>query len=275
MKHTLSISTFALSATMFACGEVVPQNQVGAPPPDAPAPTVDAGTPDGAAPPVTPIRAVEQRNPFGNLDATNLVLDGDFEFSGRQGQMPWLSFNNEQGTLDFETGGLCASGIRCGKLLKDDVVFGWMASPKAGREIDVTLRARTLVGTPKTDGSDGTCPEPKLNVYVIDIDTQDVVERVPFERGTAAVHGFCTYHGVIRPIPYASPGLYVETEDLVAKDVVLIDDAVAKLVPAGSNRQRLPQRPVRAETKARVRVVADWIKKHRQFVPARPAEPNK
>lgn len=263
----------ALPALLLACGEIVPQNQVGGPATTPPATVVDAGS--DAAAPITPVRVVERRNPFGNLDAQNLVLDGDFEFSGRQGQMPWLSFNGNQGTLDFETGGLCASGVRCGKLVRGSVVFGWMTSPKAGTSIEVSLKARTLVGAAKTDGADGTCPEPKLNVYLVDIDSQDRVQRVRFDESTPAVNGFCTYRSVLSAVPNASPGLYVEAEDLERDDVVLIDDAVVKAVPATSARSVTPSAPIRAESKARVRDVAEWIRTHRLVVPPRPELPIK
>ena len=56
-------------------------------------------------------RTVEQRSPFGNTSyPANLLVDGDFEFTGRNEQMPWLAFGNAgQQTLNYDTGGLCHS----------------------------------------------------------------------------------------------------------------------------------------------------------------------
>lgn len=276
MKSPHVAALVALSLLTFACGEVVPQNQVGAAPPaaDPNAQDADAGV-DGSAP-LVPKRLVENRNPFGNLDPSNLVLDGDFEFTGRQGQMPWLSFNGDQATLAFETGGLCASGIRCAKLVRGSVLFGWMVSPKAGSQIQVSLKARILSGEPQSENGDAACPEPKLNVYVIDSDDQDVVARVRFSRNEPAINGYCTYRSVLGAIPFGSPGLYVEADGLKSNDAILIDDAVATLVPASPGSRALPPaEPVRAESKARVRALIDWIQRHRLFAPARPAQPLK
>ena len=266
--------TLLTIATLTACGEIVPQSQgTGSPPADVPPVTLDAGVVDDAGPDAAPPkRVVESRNPFGNLDATNLMLDGDFEFSGRQGQMPWLSFATAQATLDFETGGLCASGVRCARLQKGSVLFGWMTSPKAGTSIDVTLKARTLVGTPKTQT--GSCPEPRLNVYVIDIENPDAIERIKIERDVAPINGFCTYHSVVGGLPYASPGVYVESQSLDAKDVLLLDQVMA--VPAAPNAAHSRSgEPITAESKAQVARVSDWVRRHRKNVGERAPQPVK
>ena len=269
MKLTLATSLVALSSVLAGCGEVVPQNQVGIAP--SPAPVVDAGV-DAAAP--LAIRTVEARNPFGNLDANNLVLDGDFELTGRQGQMPWLNFSSSQATLDFETGGLCASGVRCAKVTRASALFGWMASPKAGSSIQVSIKARMLTGTPKTDGADGTCPEPKINVYVIDIDNQATIERIRLDRAVAPVNGFCTYQSVVGAVAYGSPGIYVEPDEFAARDVVLVDAAVATVVPAAAARAFVPSQPPSAASKARIVQVSDWVRRHRKLTAPRSPNPN-
>lgn len=264
----LTLSSFLTALVVLSgCGEIVPQNQVGV----APVPAADAGS-DAEAP--VAIRTVETRNPFGNLAADNLVLDGDFEFTGRQGQMPWLNFSSRQATLDFETGGLCASGVRCAKVVRGSGLFGWMASPKAGSSIQVSLKARTLVGTTKTDGADGTCPEPKLNVYVIDIDNQNTIERIRFARSTPAVNGFCTYQSTTNAIPFASPGIYVEPDELAAREVVLIDAAVATVVPPTSARSFVPSEPPSAASKARIVQVSDWVRRQRKLAAPRLPQSN-
>ena len=271
--RTLTASLFALSATavLVACGEVIPEGQgtitqppnatdAEAPPP--PSFTADAGDDSGT---VVPKRLVEQRNAFGSLDPTNLALDGDFEFSGRSGQMPWLNFSqtSTQGTLDFETGGKCASGMRCAKITKDVTLFGWIISPKAGQSIDLTAKTRQLVGTPKKASDSSPCPEPKLNVYLIDIDNPNAPQKLAIASDQAPVNGFCTYHGVFDAMPLASPGLYVENEMKDATDVILLDAVVAKAVPAATPHSgHLPVTQSAAQ-RAQLVNVAAWIRRHR------------
>lgn len=260
------ITLVTLAVLAAACGEIVPQSQGSSGQPAEqmpPVPPLDAGELDAGPDAAPPKRVVESRNPYGNIDPANLMLDGDFEFSGRQGQMPWLSFASAQTTLDFETGGLCASGVRCAMLGKGTVLFGWMTSPKAGSEIDVTLKLRTLRGDPKTEV--GSCPEPRVNVYVIDIENPEAVERVKIDRDIAPINGYCTYHSVVGALPYASPGIYVESQTTVSKDVLLLDQVVA--VPAAPNAKTsraLAVEPISAASKAQVARVSDWIRKHRK-----------
>lgn len=269
-----SISVVALLGCTLACGEIVPQNQVGAPDPGTPSGPGDAGAED-AGPVAPPKRTVETRNPYGSLDGQNLILDGDFEFSGRQGQMPWLSFNGGQATLDYETGGLCFSGVRCAKLSKGDSLFGWMVSPKAGVKLEVTLKVRTLVGTPQDGGAEGACAEPAINVYLIDIDNQNNIERIEVDGDTPPVNGFCTYRSIVDSIPNASPGLYVESISSSNKDIILMDQVVAKPVAANTARRSVRAAPITAASKAKVVAMIDWVRTHRKNVGERPAQPLK
>lgn len=263
----------ALTACAVACGEIVPQSQGGPEQPGTPAVSLDAGVvEDGGSDAAPPKRVVERRSPYGNIDPTNLMLDGDFEFSGRQGQMPWLSFAGDRATLDYETGGLCASGVRCAKIGKDTVLFGWMMSPKSGTSIDVTLKVRTLRGKPKSET--GACPESRVNIYVIDIENPDAVERVKIDRDIAPINGFCTYHGVVGALPYASPGVYVESQSVESKDVVLLDQVVATPVaPNAAHTRALRHEPITAASKAQMAHVSAWIRTHRKNVGERAPQP--
>ena len=77
-----SFSLLALPLVLAACGKTD-----GA----ATTSTDDAGASADATPVGPPgngvVRTIEERSPFGNLSVPdNLVLDGDFEFTGRNGQ---------------------------------------------------------------------------------------------------------------------------------------------------------------------------------------------
>src|SRR5690606_37838607 len=85
---------------------------------------------EGGAPPEGPhVRDVVIRNPFGG-PSDNLLADGDFELSivpeGNSGQYGWIAFKQSgaEQPLLAETGGLCKSGLRCGRLPKRSIVFG-------------------------------------------------------------------------------------------------------------------------------------------------------
>ena len=269
------ISFLTVAACSIACGEIVPQNQIGSVDP-GPAPVAPTDSGAGDAGPVTPPkRTAFAGNPYGSLDPANLVLDGDFEFSGRQGQMPWLSFNGGQGTLDYETGGLCFSGVRCAKLSRGDALFGWMVSPKAGVRIEITLQMRVLVGSPKSGTENQPCPEPAVNVFLIDINDQNSIERIQVDGSIPPVNGFCTYRSVVGAIPNASPGIYVEADATGPKDVVLMDLVVAKPIVAGTLRSVVREAPITATSKARVATMVDWVRKHRKYVGEPAAQPLK
>ncbi|MBL8741515.1 MAG: hypothetical protein JNK04_10490, partial [Myxococcales bacterium] len=83
--------------------------------------TVPTAEPTGGAPPLPgpKVRDVYQRNPFG-VPLENLLVDGDFELSITRestGQYGWRRLHN--GGLKptpAETGGLCKSGLRCGRV---------------------------------------------------------------------------------------------------------------------------------------------------------------
>lgn len=127
-----ALVAIAISAALAAgCGgEDLAPNPVplageakpGATAPDYPDP------PDASAGPFK--RTVMLRNPLGG-PANNLLADGDFDFStepeGAGGQLGWRGFSGDGQSLHrvrAETGGLCRSGLRCGVLEPDMILFG-------------------------------------------------------------------------------------------------------------------------------------------------------
>ena len=92
--------------------------------------------PDAGCPrPPCPTRTVGHRSPFGDVfQADNLMVDGDFELTGRNDQAPWIVFDElGQQTLNYETGGHCRSGVRCAIIAPGERLVGYMASPAQER----------------------------------------------------------------------------------------------------------------------------------------------
>lgn len=241
----------ALAATACGKNEAAP----------APSDTSDAGVDAEAPGPQEVVRTVETRSPFGNLDVPdNLLLDGDFEFTGRNGQMPWLTFGGAgQGTLNFATGGLCRSGIRCAALAAGSEMIGWMASPKTGG-MNVSLWAKP---------PSGSCTD--LRVFVTDIEGEADGDTLPPESTKADASGWCHYVADTGNFAGAQPVVYVATASNRVQGPIVVDDVVARALPATLKRT-LAQRPVGldAAAKARVQFIGAWVRKHRIYgLPAR------
>ncbi|MBI5535865.1 MAG: hypothetical protein HY898_24310 [Deltaproteobacteria bacterium] len=113
----------SLLAMQIACGS----NDASVNPAPIPSsPSTDSGVPtDGAVQKDAPVsdtapdqeaeagpvvRTIMMRSPFGELDPTNMLHDGDFELSGLNGmQYPWAGTTQEL----IQTGAACRSGLRC------------------------------------------------------------------------------------------------------------------------------------------------------------------
>lgn len=227
----------------------------------APVEATDAGSDAEAPGPQAVVRTVETRSPFGNLDVPdNLLLDGDFEFTGRNGQMPWLTFGGTgQGTLNFATGGLCRSGVRCAALAAGSEMIGWMASPKTGG-MNVSLWAKP---------PSGACTD--LRVFVTDIEGEADGDTVFPESTKADSDGWCHYAGDTANFAGTQPVVYVATASNRVKGPIVVDDVVARALPATLKRT-LAQRPAGLDpvSKARVRFIGEWVRTHRIYgLPAR------
>lgn len=227
----------------------------------APSENVDAGGDAGAPGPQAVVRTVETRSPFGNLEVPdNLLLDGDFEFTGRNGQMPWLTFGGGgQGTLAFATGGLCRSGVRCAALAAGSEMIGWMASPKTGG-MSVSLWAKP---------PSGSCTD--LRAFVTDIEGEADGDSLVAESTKTDASGWCHFVGDTANFAGAQPVVYVATASNRVQGPILVDDVVARALPATLKRT-LAQRPVGLDpvSKERVRFIGAWVRTHRIYgLPAR------
>ena len=220
---------------------------------------------------VTPKRTIEQRNPFGNTaESKNLMIDGDFELTGRMDQMPWVAFGaggsgtgqTGQQTLNFETGGRCRSGVRCGLLKAGDAVVGFASSPRIER-IKVSLWAKPL---------DGVCGHVQARMIDLDDQAGGSGEQLPSARDRPDApdeSGWCHFEGIAPNMAWGAPVLYVEIDKKATADV-LIDDAVAlpATPPALGSKGVRSQRAgfeMSQTTRARVSFVAAWLRTHRRY----------
>ena len=211
---------------------------------------VDASTP----PPAAGRRTVGHRNPFGDaFQSDNLMVDGDFELTGRTDQAPWTSYDPNQGptTLNYDTGGHCRSGIRCATLAQPNVLVGYMASPLEGK-MEVKLYAKV---------SSQKCAD--LQVFAVDFETGLEDKSVNPTSQAPAEDGWCLYAGEVDNLAFQQPVLYVS---LGAEVTVTIDQvSVLPMGEASVHGALPPVTPVDAATEARIAKVAAWLRQHRKY----------
>ncbi|MCA9639787.1 MAG: hypothetical protein KC492_03805 [Myxococcales bacterium] len=216
------------------------------------APEQDAAPPkDGGsdAEPPKAVRSLQVRNPYGNVAAVdNLLVDGDFEFSDHDGQYGWLSFSNSSFGLLLETGGLCRSGITCGRLTKNRRMLAYAVAAN-GQAMDLSLWVK-----PK----DGDCNA--VAVYAIGCISNDtpVFAQATPSASAPGSDGWCEL-SARTPAVSEQPCLYLENSS--AEDL-LIDDAV---LSASSGQARLIPPKVGVEQYARIRATAEEARKRRRF----------
>ena len=208
---------------------------------------VDAATDAGTA-----IRTVETRNPFGNTAVTNnLMIDGDFELTGRTGQMPWVTFSQSgQSTLGYATGGQCKSGVRCGSIAPGTQLIGYFASPKTD----------SMTGSVWAHPNTGNCGD--VQVQAIDLDNQSNGTASELKAQSQDVNGWCNYTGTIPNLAEKQPVLYISVSDGVA--VALIDDAVV-LPSADTQAVAHSEIKMSPAMRQRVRFISEWVRAHRRF----------
>lgn len=228
------------------------------PPPDAsedgPAPT-EAG-------PVR--RQVLRRSLYGNLQHTmNLMFDGDFEWSAQQGQPGWVGIG-QNGVVDLSivTGGLCRSGLRCGRIDNTTSAMGYGIGPThSGIDLSVWVKV------PGTDCN-------VVGVYLAGRMTGHTVEFVFPETNEPGPNddGWCRFH-TVRPRMDEAPIVTVDGDSVPSGQWALVDDV--ELLPAdGLSPLRAEVRPVPPRVRERVAKAIEWIHKHQPFpVPFRRAAP--
>ena len=178
------------------------------------------------------------------------MVDGDFELTGRSGQMPWMAFDkNGQATLNYDTGGRCRSGVRCGALAKGQSMVGYFAVPETG---DVSV---TVYGKPDS----GKCSD--LRAYVYDLTGTASTAYLPQVASTPDATGWCTYTGLAKGLAKLEPVIYLDP----VGGPLLIDEAVALPVSGKLMADRIVPPPPDGVMQVRARDIAEWIHRHRPY----------
>jgi hypothetical protein len=209
------------------------------------------GGASGSGGAIVPRRTVEVRNPFGHVSIPgNLVADGDFEMTGRNQQMPWIAFDDSgQATLNFDTGGHCRSGVRCGRLSAGGAYVGAMTSPQHAK-VSLSLWAKPL---------SGVCGD--LTVAFIELESGAFVATVKSTETKADANGWCQFAAAGPNMAGQSPYVYVEV-DAGAMDV-LVDDVVVLAAPPVLDPKTpgfITTVPTAAQAQ-RIAVIADTIRR--------------
>jgi hypothetical protein len=195
-------------------------------------------------------RTVEQRALYGASSERNLMVDGDFELTGRSQQMPWLSFGtNGQSTLNYETGGLCRAGIRCAVMKNTEQMIGWFASPNAG------MFAATVYLFPN-----GKPCKDAASVSVFNLDDQRSAVELAASMDVDA-NGWCLFQAVVPAIPLSSPVMYVESKT----DGLRVDSARVVEIPKGAQIVVAAFAPVKAVQRASFERIATIIRRTRVY----------
>jgi hypothetical protein len=232
-----------LAGTSVSCGDEGPPNPVPRETPEIPDP-VEPGEVR---------RRVETRNPMGGR-VGNLLVDGDFELSiviqGTGPQSGWLAFGGPQSYLRGATGGVCRSGLRCGWLDPQTLLFGQGAAAK-----DTGMVATVWAKPPEGQG----CSVLRAEV----LRCNSFVTTAPLfpESDQPRPDGWCFYRGRIGE---QSLGTCMLLESTTLADAILVDDAA--LVPDTgttplSSSRAIPTttfRPLRGQRRERVRELIEW-----------------
>jgi hypothetical protein len=221
------------------------------PPPPTPALTSDAAVPAPAA----ATRTVGHRSPFGDaFQSDNLMVDGDFELTGRTDQAPWIVFTTSQQTLNYETGGHCRSGVRCAIIVPNDALVGYMASPA-----NESFEIRAYV---KPDS--GHCPD--AQIYAFDVATSAISGSASATTQTPGDDGWCFFDGQAPAIVFQQPALYVQIGPSTKSKTLIVDQVsvlpVSKVPVHGIVP---PPQPPSAELQKRVETAATYLRAHRKY----------
>ena len=215
--------------------------------------TTEAGVPTLGV----PTRTVGYRNPFGNvLQPGNLMIDGDFELTGRSDQAPWIAFSQmqqAQETLNYDTGGRCRSGVRCGLIGKGDTLIGYFSSPAL-----VNFNVRVYI-QPEGDH----CGDAVVTTF--DVATNDTGQSVQSDTPAPAADGWCVFEGMGQNLAYEQPALLVMMAQNPQGSTVHIDEAT--VLPVG----QVPINGINVMTRAAPDAIAagnavgNWVRTHRNF----------
>jgi hypothetical protein len=228
----------------------------------APAPRSDAGVPadsgapdSGAggsapAPDAGPVkRTVLQRNPFGDVAATeNLLWDGDFEWASPiSDEYGWMTFLPAAWLTEssIRIGAVCHSGVKCALVPAATGLLGIGVGSK-GNPLEASFWAHPagptcarIAGT-VTDGGDGTT-DPDVPIAAVS-ETPDA-------------GGWCQFDSVVAVRQFKT---YVSISNDTGADLI-VDDVVLVVAPAGKERTASPAGPPTPEEAAKAAAIHEGL----------------
>ncbi|MBK8258659.1 MAG: hypothetical protein IPK82_39120 [Polyangiaceae bacterium] len=179
--------------------------------------TGGAGGQGGGDPTPTVVRTVEQRNPFGNVTASdNLLWDGDFEWkSPFSDQYGWYYGPPYGYTLPAATiGAECQSGVKCITVPKNKALIGiGVGVASGGLEISVHVKPKLA-----------DCS--KVDVALLDIDSFQKDSTIAPTSAAPSASGWCLYKVEVASYPSK---VYLLMDNNTG-DSMVVDNAVVKKV---------------------------------------------
>jgi hypothetical protein len=204
-----------------------------------------------------PVRTIETRPRFGALDPTNMLLDGDFEYSGMDAeQYPWFG-------LDYTwvvTGSACRHGLRCARVPAGQYnyiagVFVWPDAPS----VDIEFFAKP--------GGSGNCTDDVSGVLIPLSDyAGEPLYQIPVmpSSPTPEADGWCDVKTTVQ-VPSDTGNTFwalVIGPNRGSQDSILVDDASLRAsvsTSGGSSMRALARDPHLDALAARAR--ADFAKR--------------
>ncbi|MBM4374276.1 MAG: hypothetical protein FJ095_04260 [Deltaproteobacteria bacterium] len=213
------------------------------------------------------VRTIDVRSPWGG-PAENLLVDGDFELSitveGYGDANAWYAFT-KSGTatryLRAETGGLCRTGLRCGVLEPNTVLFGRGAAPPKGLGLVATVWARPPVGK----GCEVVLPS------LLDCDAATTSAKLKPVAKEPDASGWCSYTATVTKVG-SKRCLYVDSK-LASGESALVDSATMLATDAGGDASLVLPEPVDPDAAAvaqRVRGLLPFGRPRHDLMPSTP-----
>lgn len=201
----------------LATADAGPEASATSKPPDTP------GTPPN---PAKVKRSVFQRNPYGDVAATdNMLWDGDFEWQTAFGdEYGWVDahFFTGVGTFpEIRIGAECHSGMKCGYL-----GAGHKASAIGVAPSGSAVGASAWVKPPSDD-----CSDVRVQIFSCSANGEATVPLTD-DDGKTDADGWCHFHALA---PARNGATCMMFDSLFSGDKeALIDDAVIQAAPAGA-----------------------------------------
>lgn len=227
----MKCAIFMFGALLLACGDDTgPQGTGGT----GAGPSIQYQDPDLPRLPTTngKKRTVEQRNPFGNVEATrNLLWDGDFEWTSPfTDQYGWGELTGLSAQLllsDVAVGAECRSGLKCARVAKHTDIFG-LGVGSRNESLVVSVWAKF---SPAAGEEAPPCDD--AHVALVDIGELSMADpdaTIPLEGEGADEQGWCHFSGVAPPRDH-KPYLFVSNNS--SKIPLLVDDVVMTAMTDG------------------------------------------